>query len=70
MRTVTIFDKNLNEYICEDIELWEMADALVNSFCDDSTPQEVYDACIACADAYAKGEPVYEYTSYLGIKIN
>lgn len=69
MNTVTIYDMSAQEYVCKDMEAWGMADALVNAFCDSDTPREVYDACIACADAYAKGEPTCEWESFLNIWI-
>lgn len=69
MSKVTIIDTINHEAICEDLEFWGMADALVNYLCDNGTPQDVYDACIECADAYAKGEPTEAYEAFLGIEI-
>jgi len=69
MTTITIIDAISNETICKDIEFWGATDALVNHFCDDRTPQEVYDACVACGDAISADEPTAEYEAFLGIEI-
>lgn len=69
MTNVTIIDTNSNETICEGMEGWGITDALVNHFCDDRTPGEVYDACCGCGDAYMDGEPTDGYESFLGIEI-
>ena len=69
MSTVTIYDIINEETICESMVFWGMADALVSYLCDNGTPQEVYDACIKCADAYAKGMPTEAYEAFLGISI-
>ena len=69
MAKATIIDTTSGETICERMEGWGITDALVNHFCDDRTPCEVYDACCACGDAYMAGEPTDGYESFLGIEI-
>lgn len=46
-----------------------ISDALVNAFCDNSTPREVYRACVDLGYAWMRGEPVYAYESYLGVRV-
>lgn len=46
-------------------EAWGATDALVAYYCDNRTPNEVYDACLMGGDAIAKGEYDGEYAAYL-----
>ena len=69
--TCTIIDTNNgNEVIARDIELWGVTDALVNAFCGNSTPQEVYDTCCKLGDAICANEPTEAYEAYLGVVID
>lgn len=69
-RVVTIFDHSTNEHIVRNIPFDEATDALVNEFCDDSTPREIYEACCELGDAIAMGEPTYELEAYLNVSID
>lgn len=46
-------------------EAWGATDALVNYYCDNATPAEIYDACCEYGDAIASGDDVSAYEAYL-----
>lgn len=70
MTTCNIFDTNNNETIAEDIELWGVTDILVNYFCGNDTPQDVYETCCKLGNAICANEPTDAYEAYLGIVID
>lgn len=48
---------------------WGATDALVNYYCDNSTPNEVYEACCGLGDAITKNEYTGAFESYLGCEV-
>ncbi len=66
---VNILDTNTGEHIARDLPFWGIADALINWFCGPHFNSDVYNTCIALADAFAKGEPCGAYESYLGCEV-
>lgn len=48
---------------------WGATDALVNYYCDNSTPAEIYDACCAAGDAIAAFEDDSAYAAYLAYEV-
>lgn len=48
---------------------WGATDALVNYYCDNGTPSEIYDACCDLGDAIARGEYAGDLMAYLACSI-
>lgn len=66
---INIYNEETGEYIAANLAPAGMADALVNAFCSNGTPAEVYDACIALADAYTSGEDTSAEEAALGVQV-
>lgn len=48
---------------------WGATDALVLYYCDNSTPQEIYDACCDLGDLIATGDDTSELCAYLACEV-
>ena len=48
---------------------WGATDALVNYYCDNSTPNEIYEACCALGDAITKNEYYGAYEAFLACDV-
>lgn len=67
---VNIWSDTTGEYVAVNLAPAGIADALINAFCSDYTPQEIYDACIALADAYTGGEDTSAEEVALGVQVS
>lgn len=67
--TVTIFCHATDEFICQKFPLSGMTDLLVNYYCDNSTPREVYDACLALADQTELNEDTSALEAFLDCEV-
>lgn len=70
MTNVTITCTATGETICESMPAWGATDALVSYYCDNHTPQEVYEACCELGDAIASGDQTDAYEAYLACEVS